>query len=162
MHACLHTVYVFTVGLHSLKCRQVCHVNMLWPGEAPTVPGNAGISTTVTDQWPLTSDWELVDWPVNQTAANKQPSLSASFLSRLLSSSRNAATLCPLASDHRAPLSLPIWLQLNQTVDPLSLYSEPEERQDSQCYLLQAYPGAASSAVTRRSSLWMNWKNKAS
>lgn len=118
-HAC---IYLFIVGL-SIFC-QVCYVNkipLLWPGETQTFPGNAAVWATATEQWPLTSDWKLADWPVKRAAARKarQPRLLVSSLLRLLSCFHSTATLYPLATDHTGLHSSPhIWLQLNCTVVP--------------------------------------------
>lgn len=121
---------------------------------------------------PVTSDWKLPDWPVKQTAANKdrQPRLSVSFSSPLHSCFHNTAILSLLLAIHWR--LIPGYCTFLFTFDyswttllflsDHSHYSEPEERQGSQWYHLQTYPGAASLAVNRRSSLWMQWKYKAS
>lgn len=152
-HACIQ--YVFFL----LVCCQACRVNMLWPGETQVVPGNAGISTTVTERWPLTSDWKPVDWPVNQTAANRP---IATPFSPTLSPSHNTATLCPPITGYCTP-SLTFdysWSRVLFLLDH-SNYSEPGLRQVSQCYPLQAHPGLASSVMNWKSSSGMNSENKA-
>lgn len=58
----------------------------------------------VSDQWPLTSDWKLLGWPANQTAANRQTVAPLSSIlvtfAQLLVRQRHV-----IATDHRALFS---------------------------------------------------------
>lgn len=80
-------------------------------GKALILPGNAGSSTTATERWPPTCDWDPVDWPVNQTAANKraQP--------RVWAPPCLPTALWCAAADHRAQRSpLHVRLRPNRSV----------------------------------------------
>lgn len=126
--------YVFFL----LVCCQACRVSMLWPGETQVVPGNAGISTTVTDRWPLTSDWKLADWPVNQTAANKQT--ATPFGPTLVKFAQSLTQYSYIMSaDHRILHSFPhIWLQLNQSVVPLRPFQPQRARAKTRILVLSS------------------------